>query len=285
MSSTNKKSLFFLIVYLCFILSGCWKKDTTPYAQVISEVYAQSGLNGEVTIEQVKGQGFLYSTPYTRVVFNYSEKVNNRDITVSDTFFFKYKTTELEEEEKVEVSHLEDFQGYSGIVQSFAFQEEVQILTEKIEAELNKKIVIDHFNLKKVEPYLMTFQLLKPQEEIRPFAESFSEYKKEVLENQQADKPFQGYYDIDVKKYMANGLILLEISYENLSKELFPEDKKELVKTLEEKLQELDVSDFYDGVYRLSFDTVTKDGGRTGGESYTFHVKEKKISYFAKNRV
>lgn len=281
----KQKKLYLLLPLLLFVVVGCSGGSKKKYEQAISDIYAQSRLNGEITVESIKGQGYFYSTPYTRVVFDYTEIVDDKPVTVNDTMFFEHKTTKLnQEKEAVGSEDLIDFSMYSGVVQSFAFQEESVSLAKVIEKELNEKIEIENLNLIKVEPYLMTFPLLDSWEEIGSFSDTIALYKEDVAKNQKAGKPFKGYYDINIEKYMKLGLILVEIGYENLSEELFPDTIDELNRSLRQKIMKLDTSTFYDGIYRISFDTVTKDGGRSGGGSYTFHVKDKKINYISKDR-
>ncbi|MBM7689063.1 hypothetical protein BCR24_09470 [Enterococcus ureilyticus] len=278
----KQKNLYLFFLLVLSLVAGCSGMSKEKYEQTISGIYAQSRLKGEITVESVEGQGYFYSTPYTRVVFDYTEIVGDKPVTVNDTMFFEHKTTTLNQEsEAVGAEDLTEFSMYSGVVQSFAFQEESVSLAKVIKKELSEKIEIEKLHLIEVEPYLMTFPLLDSSEEIGSFSDNFALYKKDVANNQKAGRPFKGYYDINVEKYMKLGLILVEISYENVSEELFPDTIDELDRRVRRKILRLDTSTFYDGIYRLSFDTVTEDGGRTGGRSYTFHVKDKKISYLS----
>ncbi|MFD1900739.1 hypothetical protein [Enterococcus termitis] len=283
MLKLQKNKGLFLLFTLFFVLSGCSSIPKETYEQKISDIYAQSGLNGKVSVNSIKGQGYFYSTPYTRVVFDYTEIVEDKPVTISNTMFFEHKTTELDEEkEAIGAKDLTVFNMYSGVVQSFAFQDEAVMLAKTIEKELNEKIEIKNFKFKEVEPYLMTFRLLNSSEEIGSFSDNFALYKKDVANNQTMNKPFKGYYDIDIEKYMKLGLILIDITYENLSEELFPDTLDELDRKVHLKIKQLDTSNFYDGIYRLSYDTVTKDGGRTGGSTYTFHIQDNKIGTLTK---
>ncbi|MGL4695968.1 hypothetical protein [Enterococcus larvae] len=280
-----KKRRLLFVLLLLLVLGGCSRVSKNQYEQTIANIYSQSGLDGKIAVEYVKGEGYLYTTPYTRVVFDYTEIVGDRAVTVSDTMFFEHNTDMFEgDTAAIGVEDLFEFDIYSGVIQSFAFQEESIALKKVIEKEVTEKIEIENFKLKEVEPHLMTVPLIDASEEMGSFADNLALYKEDVAKNQKENKPFRGYYDIDIKKYMERGLILASITYENYSKEIIREDIDELKASLYKKISELDVSDFYDGIYTLSFDTITKDSSSFGSGSYIFHVKDKKISTIINDR-
>lgn len=281
MLDVKKKRLLFLSVSLLMLLalSGCNKVSKSQYEQTISGIYSQSGLEGEIAVEYVKGEGYLYATPNTRVVFDYTEIVKGRAVTVSNTMFFEHNTDTFQgETAAIGAEDLFEFGIYSGIIQSFAFQEEALDFAKVIEQELTKQIEIEDFKLKEVAPYLLTFPSVDVSEEMGSFEDNLALYKEEVTKNQQANRPFSGYYDIDVKKYMACGLVITEITYENHAEGSTKESIDRLKADIYRRLSTLEVSDFYDGIYRLSFDTVAEDSTSVGDWGvFTFHVKDKKL--------
>lgn len=281
----KKRQLCLFVLLLLLVLSGCNSISKSQYEQTISDLYSQSGLDGSVKVEYVKGQGYLYTTPYTRVAFDYTEVVDGRSVTVNNTMFFEHKTDYFDgDTAAIGAEDLTEFNIYSGVIQSFAFQEESIALAKMVERELTKQIDIEDFVLKEVAPHLETYPSADFSEELGSFTDNFASYKEEVAKNKKEDKPFSGYYDIDVEKHMERGIIVMEISYENHAEDISTDSINELKANIYNQLSTLDVSNFCDGIYQLSFHTVTEKVSVGDWGSYTFHVKDKKLSRVYKER-
>ncbi|MGX7024834.1 hypothetical protein [Vagococcus hydrophili] len=275
MKTIKKLSILF---FLLLILASCGTKPKSEYQKVIQDIYQKNGFDGKVTVTSVKNEGYLYSTVSTRVLFDYSEKVGDRDITVNNTFFFeKDSVTPSYDMDELNNKDLMDIQYFDDVIQSFRHQKEAIILKKNVETQLNKYIKLDTLHLSSIRPQFLRYEYDK-YPEFKEFSKSQEDYKKDVLKNQQNKLPFNGYFDIDLKRYMKTGLIRFYIYYDNVTDDIFPDNEADLNFDLPFMIREMDVSNFYDGIYRLSYDNRTPEGGVSGGHSFTFLIINNRIT-------
>lgn len=276
-----------MMIVLCLLFfSGCSHKKTEDYQKVLTEIYEEHGLTGDIEIERIKNVGHLYTTVQTQVDFYYLEKIGKREVKVRDSALFEKNTTKIETDpEELKQSDLMEIGVFSGVVQSFEQQTEFLKLKERVKEQIDKNLISKKIRLHDIKPYLATFEKAFPADATADFSPSFANYQAEVKNNQKSHSAFNGYFDIDIQKNMATGLISVNIGLDYIVKELFAEDNNETTHTIFLELINMDVSKFYNGYYEVSYDNRTKDGSVSGGETIHFWVENGEMKKLGINKV
>ena len=277
---------FLYYKYCPFILRFAFLIFTTTY-DIFPEVnQAEVETAVRRTLDLYGFKGDMKVTKFSRdkwtsekykIQYDYSEEVNGRRVTVSDSLIYDPKSSrtsrKTEEELAYDGTTKTMLQEFSGMAHKLLNQNPVSVSNkEKVESFFKQ---FQHPNLEYVNTYWSVDER----------AENITEYYDLIDKNRKEGKPFQGLYDLPIDEFLAKGIIKGSVTYKDTVLEEGQKNYFNGEGGLTEFISNgIDSADLADAFYEISYYYAGKTGkSYRSGSKTTLKIQNHKFKDYGIN--
>lgn len=284
-----KKALVLNFSFIAIILSACFlsfvvillvsfhntfsgpnQKDIEAAARRTLNLY---GFKGEVKV--TKFSRYRWPSEEYEIEYDYTEEVNGRKITVSDSLIYNPKSSNSSRKTNEELAYdgttktmLREFSGIAD-----------ELLNQHPDSVSNKEKVESFFKQFKNPnlEYVNTYWSVDKR------AKNIEEYYALLEKNRKDGKHFQGLYDIPIDEFLEKGIIKGSVKYKDTVLEEGEKDYFDSEGGLTEFISNgIDNAGLPDAVYTVSYYYGAK--GYRSGSSVSLKLQNHKLISYEKNR-
>ena len=285
-----KKALVLNFSFIAIILSACFlsfvvilvvnfhntfsgpnQKDIEVAASRTLNLY---GFKGEVKV--TKFSRHRWPSDDYEIEYDYTEEVNGRKITVSDSLIYFPKSPGNSKRTSEELA-------YDGTIKTMLNQ------FSHITDQLLNQNPVSVSNKEKVESFFKQYEnpnleFVNSYWSVDERAENITEYYDLIDKNRKEGEPFQGLYDLPIDEFLENGIIKGSVTYKDTVLEEGEKDYFGSEGGLTEFISNgIDNAELPDAFYEVSYYYGAK--GYRSGSSISLKIQNHKLISYEKNRI
>lgn len=233
------------------------------------------GFEGDVKI--TKYSRYRWPSVEYEIEYDYSEEVNGRKVTVSDSLIYDPKSSRTSRKTEEELT-------YDGTIKTMLHQ------FSHIADQLLNQNPVSVSNKEKVESFFKQFhhpnlEYVNTYWSVDESAENITEYYDLIEKNRKEGKPFQGLYDLPIDEFLAKGIIKGSVTY----KDTVLEEGQKNYFNGEDGLTEfisngIDNAELPDAFYEISYYYAGKTGkSYRSGSKTTLKIQNHKLKDYGIN--
>lgn len=267
MKKSIKYSLLAIVLFslsACSLLGGKEFSIQKDLEKQLQTDFKELGYQGKVSVIEYKEPWFL--SPY--LVYRYEEKVDGEVLHFEDVLDVDSDTNQIEVNSGTNWFSVEEI-GMSidmEMIKSAMWrQPDVKKKFKQIE-KAYQVLETDNVTLKRVEGSLTG--TIKGEDDELVWEDVLDGQRRLLAQfktNQERNLPLNGYYNVDVKPYLMDHTLQIDVDFEILVEDLDDwelEEEKAFVEKWLKAVDQVDYSSFWDGYYNVSLSWRSKSGGR-----------------------